>query len=315
MSSGSATLTPTQIPVILFSEFRQGDGVTRRQISRQVYHACHDIGFMYLSQPGIDHQLLSHTFAQSQGFFDQPLERKEQILWQPTNRGYVAPERQQLDPDRPGDYKEALDLGSDQNLNQPNLWPPDLEGFREQIVAFCGACESLAAEVLRAFALGLDLTEDFFVERHAKRNYTLRLLHYPPITQPLKPNQIRTGDHTDWGSVTLLFQDQVGGLEVLTRQGEWIPATPIPDTVLVNIGDLIQQWTNHEFCSNAHRVGMPTPAQAQSSRYSIVFFGGPDADAEIRCVPTCQGSDRPPLYPTTTTQEYYRSRIEATFGP
>lgn len=312
--TGSPTLSTTQIPVINFSEFRQGDAVTRYRIAQQIYHACHEIGFMYLSQPGLPEQLLSETFAQSQRFFSLPLEIKEQISWQPTNRGYVAPERQQLDPERPGDYKEALDLGSDRNTAQPNQWPQDLDGFQQQIESFCAACEDLTAEVLRSFALALDLPEGFFAERHTQQNYTLRLLHYPPLTQSLKPNQIRTGDHTDWGSVTLLFQDQVGGLEVLTRLGEWVPATPIPGTVLVNIGDLMQRWTNHEFCSNAHRVVMPTQAHAQTSRDSIVFFGGPDAEAEIQCVPTCQGADRPPLYPAITTRDYYRSRIEATFG-
>lgn len=126
---------------------------------------------------------------------------------------------------------------------------PDQE-FRTCVLTFYNACTEVVSKILQAFALTLQLPEDFFAVRHDQRNHTLRLLHYPPLQQLPKLGQVRAGEHSDYGSITLLFQDQVGGLEVQTTAGEWIPSSSIPGTVVVNTGDLMQRWTNDVFCSN-----------------------------------------------------------------
>ncbi|MEL7010640.1 MAG: 2OG-Fe(II) oxygenase family protein, partial [Cyanobacteria bacterium J06588_4] len=167
--------------------------------------------------------------------------------------------------------------------------------------------------VSEAMAIALNLPESFFVERHNQNDHTLRLLHYPPVKNKPKPEQIRAGEHSDYGSFTFLFQDAVGGLEVLNSAGEWIEAVPISETVVVNTGDLMQRWTNHVFCSTKHRVRIPADQKQEQSRYSIAYFCHPNHNVEISCLKTCQNNDRPPLYPPITAGDYLLSRLQATY--
>ncbi|MEI1373380.1 MAG: 2OG-Fe(II) oxygenase family protein [Nostoc sp.] len=129
---------------------------------------------------------------------------------------------------------------------------------------------------------------------------------------PPKPGQVRAGEHSDYGSITLLFQDDVGGLEVQTASGEWIAAPTIPDTVIVNTGDLIQRWTNHVFCSTKHRVMIPSDNRVNQSRYSVAFFCHPNDHTEIACLESCQ-KEQSPIYPPILAREYLLSRLQATY--
>jgi isopenicillin N synthase-like dioxygenase len=181
---------------------------------------------------------------------------------------------------------------------------------------FYQACTEAADIIGKAFAIALHLPESFFSDRHNQQNHTLRLLHYPPVEQSPKPGQVRAGEHSDYGSFTLLFQDEVGGLEVCTVQGEWIGAPYIPDTIIVNTGDLMQRWTNHVFCSTKHRVMIPTDDRVKRrkrSRYSVAFFCHPNNDTEIACLESCKQLNRPPLYPPITAGDYLLSRLQATY--
>ncbi|WNN91902.1 2OG-Fe(II) oxygenase family protein [Gloeocapsopsis dulcis] len=137
-------------------------------------------------------------------------------------------------------------------------------------------------------------------------------MHYPRLEQPPKPGQVRAGAHSDYGSITLLFQDQVGGLEVQTRSSEWILAPAIPNTVVVNTGDLMQRWTNHVFCSTKHRVMIPTDERITRSRYSIAFFCHPNHDAEIACLPSCS-IENPAIYPPISAGDHLLRRLQATY--
>lgn len=309
-----------QIPVIDFQPFTKGDSETRQAVAQQIYQACHEIGFMYLKNPGISPQQIEALFTQSQSFFNLPLEVKQQLAWsdEVSNRGYVGIERERLDPDKPGDLKEAFNVGKELSSYGAaaamivNKWLPDHEDFQSDVLAFWDACCEVAAQVLQAFAIALQVPEDFFETKHDRQNHTLRLLHYPPIAQLPKPGQVRAGAHSDYGSMTLLFQDRVGGLEVQTRSGEWILAPAIPDTVVVNTGDLMQRWTNHIFCSTKHRVLIPTDERITQSRYSIAFFCHPNHDAEIACLPSCR-RENPAIYPPISAGEHLLSRLQATY--
>jgi len=217
-----------QIPVIDFQPFTAGNSATREAVAQQVYQAGREIGFMYLKNPGIPPQLIEALFTQSQSFFNLPLEVKQQLAWsdEVSNRGYVGMERERLDPDKPGDLKEAFNVGKEDSRYDAaaamriNKWLPEYKGFRHDVLAFWDACCEVAASVLQAFAIALQVPEDFFTTKHDQQNHTLRLLHYPPIERSPKPGQVRAGVHSDYGSITLLFQDRVGGLEVQTRSGE-----------------------------------------------------------------------------------------------
>jgi isopenicillin N synthase-like dioxygenase len=317
--------TWAKIPAIDFEPFISGKSEEQRAVARQIYQACHEIGFMYLKNPGIPLAVIDQIFAESQQFFALPYTIKNQLAWSNefSNRGYVGVERERLDPAKPGDLKEAFNIGKEANPDERskednnslvlNQWPPGRDNFRATVLKFYQACVEVADAICRAFAIAFSLPESFFVDRHSEQQHTLRLLHYPPLTQSPKPEQVRAGEHSDYGSFTLLFQDEVGGLEVCTTQGEWIAAPYIPGTIIVNTGDLMQRWTNHVFCSTKHRVMIPTSDRVKQSRYSIAFFCHPNDDTEIACLESCQEPERPPLYPPITAGDYLLSRLQATY--
>jgi len=323
-----------QIPVIDFSSFLEADRLAQQQTAQQVYHACHHIGFLYAKNFGLSPELVQQMFQQAAAFFNQSEAVKQQVAWADplSNRGYIGITRERLDPRQPGDLKEAFNLGRESTptelalatdpatppmvrmMHYPNLWPAKPETFRPVALEFFEACTAAMRLILRAFGTAMQLSdEDYFADRHQKHCNTLRLLHYPPVLGEVQPGQVRAGAHSDYGSVTLLFQDEVGGLEVRTADGEWIAAPPIPGTIVVNTGDLMQRWTNHEFTSTLHRVRVPADDRAQTSRYAIAFFGTPDFDAEIGCVSSSRLGGRSPMYPPILAGEYLLSRLNATY--
>ncbi len=354
-----------EIPVIDFSLFSNGNVTAKQAVVEQIYQACHEIGFMYLKKTGISIDKIVSVLIQSKYFFNLPLEVKQQQAWSNefSNQGYVGIERERLDPNKPGDFKEAFNIGkqgatdsatdsatdeiadvtdsaTDEIADVTDSATDEIAdvtdelsvGLTDQIsatsvttsvasvspasdpciLAFYEACSEVANRVLQAFALALQLPCDFFATRHDRQNHTLRLLHYPPLLQPPKLGQVRAGEHSDYGSITLLFQDEVGGLEVQTASGEWIAAPPIPGTVVVNTGDLMQRWTNHVFCSTKHRVMIPSDDRVKQSRYSVAFFCHPNDDTEIACLESCQ-SERSPIYPPISAGDYLISRLQATY--
>jgi len=309
-----------KIPVIDFSLFTSGNATARQTVVQQIYQACHAIGFIYLKNTSISNDLIRQVLKQSKDFFDLPLAVKQQLAWSNefSNQGYVGIERERLNPNNPGDLKEAFnistkatDIDVTDKLSAKSAASAS-PAKNPDILTFYEACTELANKVLQAFALALELPADFFPTNHNQQNHTLRLLHYPPLSQPPKLGQVRAGEHSDYGSITLLFQNEVGGLEVRTASGEWIAASPIPDTVIVNTGDLMERWTNHVFCSTKHRVMIPNDDTVKQSRYSVAFFCHPNDDTEIVCLESCQ-RDKSPIYPPILAGEYLLSRLQATY--
>lgn len=307
------------IPVIDFQPFLEGGAEGRQAVARAMRQASAEWGFFYLANCGMPADLLARAFAASQEFFALPDAIKESVAWQnaESNRGYVGIRREKLDPSRPGDLKEAFNMAPEYPDPGPyeNLWPQGMPHFREVMSEFLDACIKTSGHVLEAFAVALEQPTDFFVEAHNRNHHTLRLLHYPPLPEGFRPldGESRAGAHTDYGSITLLFQDDTGGLEVRTRKGEWIRATPIPGTVVVNTGDLMHRWTNHVFCSNPHRVNV-APESAHKDRYSIAFFCHPNMDATISCIDTCVSAEEPARYPPITAGQHLKERLTTTYG-
>ncbi|NMG21600.1 isopenicillin N synthase family dioxygenase [Brasilonema bromeliae] len=310
-----------EIPVIDLSSFTTGKATARQTVVQQIYQACHEIGFMYLKNTNISHNLINQVLKQSKDFFDLPLAEKQQLAWtnEFSNQGYVGFERERLNPNNPGDLKEAFNIGKQKAIDidvtdrlSPVFTASSSPAKNPHILNFYQACTELANKVLQAIALALELPQDFFTTNHNQQNHTLRLLHYPSLSQPPKLRQVRAGEHSDYGSITLLFQDEVGGLEVRTASGKWIAAAPIPDTIVVNTGDLMERWTNHVFCSTKHRVMIPNDHTLNQSRYSVAFFCHPNDNTEIVCLESCQ-RDKSPIYPPILAGEYLLSRLQATY--
>ncbi|NMF64102.1 isopenicillin N synthase family dioxygenase [Brasilonema octagenarum] len=302
------------IPIIDFHLFTSSDATDRQTVVQQIYQACHQIGFMYLKNTNISNDLIHQVLKQSKDFFDLPLTVKQQLAWTDefSNQGYVGLERERLNPNNPGDLKEAFNIGKQKLTDIALTDKLSSPAKNPHIINFYQACTELANNVLQAIALALKLPEDFFATNHNQQNHTLRLLHYPSLSQPPKLRQVRAGEHSDYGSITLLFQDEVGGLEVRTASGKWIAAAPTPDTIVVNTGDLMERWTNHVFCSTKHRVMIQNDDTLNQSRYSVAFFCHPNDYTEIVCLESCQ-RDKSPIYPPILAGEYLLSRLQATY--
>lgn len=265
----------TDIPIIDFKNFETGDAAHRRKIAAQLDWAASEVGFMYVDNLGIDQALLAEAFASSAAFFKISRSEKEDVTYiQDINHGYQGPGDQRLDPSVAPDLKEAFTM-RDIHLNEdkPHLWPS--ADFLDTASRFFDEALRGSNVVMEAFALALDLPIDFFRKCHYGQNVALRYLHYPVTPEGAAPDALGAGTHTDFGTITLLFQDDVGGLQVQSRDGKWRDAVYIPGTIVVNTADLVATWTNDRYCSTPHRV---KPMTGDRDRYSIAYFVDPDTD-------------------------------------
>ncbi|XP_072544597.1 uncharacterized protein [Salminus brasiliensis] len=308
------------IPVVDFCRF--GLGADTEASEQELLELCEEVraaftgvGFVYLKNTGIEDHEVQQVMSISKRFCLLPEEKKEPYrrggYTCNANHGWVSSETERLNPRRPGDLKEAFNVTS---LRTDLEWPRDgVDGFRDIQVSFFLRCKELALCVLRVMALSLGLDSDTFLEAHRfiggeGNDSTLRSLYYPPVkSEHVKEGQLRCGEHSDYGSITLVFQSQEGGLQVLSRTGEYISAPSIPGTVLVNIADLMQRWTCDVLVSAVHRVLLP-PGGDLSTRQSLAFFVQPDDDAIITC---CDGSDK---YPPVRSKDYLLSRFQDSYG-
>jgi isopenicillin N synthase-like dioxygenase len=224
------------------------------------------------------------------------------------------------------DLKESMEIGKEGVLDQPNQWPDnmDTEGevFTKTMKSFFLVCKDLHVIVMRAIALGMGLEEEYFDSYTDGGDNTLRLLHYPAVHQSVfkdNPDQVRAGEHTDYGSVTLLFQDNIGGLEVRSPQGTFVRAKPIEGTIVLNAGDLLSRWSNDEIRSTHHRVVQPPAQEGDMSeiypaRYSIAYFCNPNFESSIEALPgTWEKSAGGKKYPAVTSGDYLVQRLAATY--
>ena len=208
----------------------------------------------------------------------------------------------------PDDHPYAMRRGRCFGHNQ---WPSDLPGFREQMLAYQSAVRGLATRLLGLIALSLGLPVTHFEAYYDMPNTQLGVLRYPPHPENAIDNQLGAGAHTDWGAITVLAQDELGGLEVRNVEGDWIRATPVEGTFVINLGDLMQRWTNGIYRSNMHRVKNNS---AGRDRHSIPYFCSPRPDALIECLPTCTDRDHPPLYAACTVSGHVSEMFRRSYG-
>ena len=308
---------PSALPVIDLTPLAGGDA-RLNAVAAEIGAACRDVGFFYVVNHGVPRALMEEAFAQSRRLFALPFAEKQAIAIETVggNRGYIGLRREALDPARGPDMKEAFNVGLDllpddpeviagKPFRAPNAWP-DLAGFRETTLAYFDACAALGRRIHRAFAHDLGLPPGFFEDKFGRPMATLRFLRYPAA--PDANDAIGAGAHTDYGNLTLLATDDVGGLEVRRRSGEWIAAPPLAGAYVVNIGDCLMRWTNDIYVSNPHRV----VNRGARERYSIAFFFDPDPDALVAAIPSCV-RDGVAKYPPILAADYLKQRLDATY--
>lgn len=307
-----------QIPIVSLAGLLSEDPDQRLATAATLGRACREVGFFYLTDHGMPAALREAAFAASHQFFALPLARKQalSIKQSPHNRGYVAMQDERLNPGAGSDLKEAFNIGGDLDASHPdvianrpfrgvNFWP-ELDGWRETLLGYFDHCVSIGRSLHRGFSLDLGMEEAFFEQPLADPVATLRLLHYPASAGTSHRPDGGAGTHTDYGNVTLLATDEVAGLEVLTRQGEWLSAPYIADAFVCNIGDCLMRWSNNTYRSTPHRVRPP-----EQERYAIAFFLEVDPDTLVD--PRDVQPDQPPQYPPVRFADYLTQRLNATY--
>ena len=300
---------PAHLPLI---DLRQGDAA----MARAVDAACRAHGFFYVTGHGIPAPVIDAAFAASKRFFALPdaVKARWHIDRSGIKRGFDPIGWQVLDPGQPADIKESFYLGVDRDATDPlvragtpnhgpNQWPLEAvaPGFRAAVQAYDAAVRALSLHLMRVIALGLGLSADHFARYMQDPMPVLRLLHYPPQPAQAEPGQIGCGAHTDWGGITVLAQDSAGGLQLQSLTGEWLEAEPVEGSLVVNLGDLMQRWTNDRYRSTLHRV---INRHSGRDRYSMAYFFDIDYHAEVSALPGCVDAEHPPRYAPITAGEH-----------
>jgi len=307
---------PRTIPVIDLSEACDGDAAAQRRLASRLDRVCRDIGFLTLVGHGAPASVLEELRKTANAFFALPLEEKRRAVHPvpATPRGFRALGIEALsygnDRTTPPDLKEYYHFGREtwpdepyfsgaegQRYFIPNIWPERPAGFRETARRYYAEMERISLVLMRLAALGLGVDEHFFDDKIDRHITAMRLNFYPAQTEAPLPGQLRAGEHTDYGNFTILNGENApGGLQVLTRGGDWVDVETEPSSFVVNIGDLLMRWTNDRWVSNPHRVvNPPDSVSARAQRLSIAFFHHPNYDASIECIAPPGEAKYPPV--------------------
>ncbi|MEQ9349547.1 MAG: 2-oxoglutarate and iron-dependent oxygenase domain-containing protein [Alphaproteobacteria bacterium] len=332
------------IPVIDLTPVGAG-GADAAHVARRIDEVCRDLGFLVLTGHGVPAAVIDRCRQTARAFFDLPLDRKLAVRSADPAYPYgylpVAVEglAQSLGKVTPGDLKESLSIGpfdatpadaprhaAAAYFFAPNLWPAAPPDLRAAWTDYFDHLLALAHRLVDLFALALELPPESFRPAFRRPLSSLRAINYPALDAPPEPGQLRAGEHTDYGMLTILLAEDVpGGLQV-RRPGvadnapdAWIdvapPAVANADAFIVNIGDLLARWTNDRWVSTLHRVAVPPPdAAGDTRRQSLVFFHNTDWDARIACLPTCLAPGEVPLYPPISADEHRRVKYQRTLA-
>ncbi|MDR3509828.1 MAG: 2-oxoglutarate and iron-dependent oxygenase domain-containing protein [Caulobacteraceae bacterium] len=301
------------IPVIDIADLSAPDLARRQAVATKLAWAAGEIGFLYITGHGLPDALFEAALAEAKAFFDQPMSAKMACyIGRSTNHsGYVPEGEEVFDPSARPDRKEAFDVNldvaapqPDRPMSGPNLWPPSAS-FRAAVSAYYAAVSALSRRLFRGFALALDLPEDHFEPHLTEPPSQLRLIHYPYDAEAT--DQAGIGAHTDYEFFTIL-RSTAPGLEVRNGQGAWIDAPPIPRAFVVNIGDMLEVWTNGRFRATAHRV-----RKVAQERYSMPFFATCDYATRVEPAPQFVTETSPARFTPVISGEHLYAQTVRTF--
>lgn len=308
------------------------DSTATLSTAQSLLSALKSSGFLYLTDSPIPSSLLSRVYSLSAAFFKRPFGEKDALAWTTprANRGYTGMGREKASlgmskeevakeiASHGADQKESFEIGRDDEEGQPNRWPEGNAEFKAVMLEFFERCKQLHAVVMRGIAMGLGLDPDFFAEFVRRGDNTLRLLHYPvAAADAFADGRVRAGLHSDYGSITFLFQDSRGGLQVERQDGSFVDVTPIEGTIVMNAGDLLSRWSNGIIRSTRHRVVEP-PGKKEDGyyppRYSVAYFCNPDFDKTIEALPgTWEKSEEGKKWAPINSGDYLEQRLSATY--
>jgi len=322
-----AVETPTpasvKIPIIDISGYLSGDAQAKEKVVEEIRDACENQGFLQVVGHSVPQELQDRYIAAVAEFFALPLLEKEKVSQTKSkcHRGYErlgGQKLDELDENATADQKEGFSVRRDRPLGRflegPNQWPEALPHFKDIYMEYYESVHRLSKTMFKLIALSLDLPEDHFDYFASDPNgiCLCRSHHYPPTPPDATGRTRGVGAHTDFGALTLLLQDDIGGLEVLHKPtGTWHSVIPIKEAYVVNIGDLMQRWTNDRYKSTMHRVISPLSGK---DRYSCAFFNDGALDVVVECIPTCLKSGEKPKYGPLSVEEHAIKRYTQSYG-
>jgi isopenicillin N synthase-like dioxygenase len=305
------------IPVVNLADFLSGDPQLKQAFVNQLGKAYEDVGFVAVKNHGIPDELIADLYKYVQQFFALPGETKKkyEIPGLAGQRGYTSFGKEHAKGSDAPDLKEFFQFGQIVDDNDPvkseypdNVQVNDISAFNTTFTKAYRAFEKSGRALLQAIAIYLGLDEHYFDEHIHNGNSILRAIHYPPITQEPK-SAIRAEQHEDINLITLLVGASADGLQILTKQNEWVPVTSLPEQIVVNVGDMLQRLTNNKLKSTTHRVVNPPREMWNTSRYSIPFFLHPKSEMSLACLESCIDAAHPKAFPDATAGEYLDERL------
>lgn len=314
MAAAPRPATRDEVPVLDLTPLNRGENLAG--LARELRRACETIGFFYVANHGVPQAVVDNVFEATRRYFAEPFaERMKLRIDERFRRGFM-PQGINQHPGYAADLKESFEYALDLPLTDPdvqaglalhgpNRWPPEYPWLRQAAEAYFNETLELGKRLLRVFAISLDLDEGFFLQFCKKPMVQSRLFHYPPQPPVVDEKAFGVAPHSDYGMITLLTQDPIGGLELRKRDGEWVGAPFIEGTFVINLGDMFKVWTNDVYVSNLHRVVNRTGKE----RYSIPTFFNLDYNTPVACLPSCQSPDNPPKYKTIKSGDYLVSRF------
>ncbi|CAM3759672.1 isopenicillin N synthase family dioxygenase [Rheinheimera salexigens] len=303
-----------QVPTLDIRRF----ATDKENFVAEIGKAYTEFGFCGISGHDVSDQVVDNTYAAIKAFFALPTEVKAKYhkTGQGGARGYTAVGVEKAKDSKHPDLKEFYHVGREYEgaaphpSLYPNIWPSEVLGFKDATYTLFSKLEQLGHTVLEALALFLGQEQHYFADKVNYGNSILRPIHYPPIVDT-STQSIRAGQHEDINLITLLVGSNEAGLEILRRDGSWLPVTTIEGTIVVNIGDMLQRLTNHVLPSTTHRVVNPAGVAAGEPRYSIPFFMHPNPDFVIDTLSSCVSAENPNRYPDPiSSNDYLMQRLE-----
>lgn len=308
------------IPRLDLLEYTHGDDIERQKFVSDIGKAFHEIGFVTVTNHGLDSQLINSLYETVQSFFALPqvVKDKYEIPELAGQRGYTSKNREKAKDANTPDLKEFWQRGQTivgKNYSKEefpdNIVVEEVAGFEETTAEIYRKLETAGRHLLRAIATFLQLKEDYFEEYVVNGNSILRAIHYFPIENPrsIAPDAVRAGAHEDINLITLLVGASADGLEVLTKTGHWLPIKARGEDIVVNVGDMLQRLTNNKLKSTTHRVVNPPAELMKTSRFSVPFFLHPKASMSLASLPSCVNEQHPKLYEDYTAGQYLEERL------
>jgi isopenicillin N synthase-like dioxygenase len=312
-----------QIPSLDLADFTSGTPEQKSEFVKKLGEAYQNIGFVAIKNHGLSQDLQDRLYGSIKAFFALPDEikatyEKPEIGFQ---RGYTGKGKEHAKGRNTGDLKEFYHVGQELDLipaSDPikseypeNLWPSEITAFKRDALEAYQTLEKAGKAMLRAIALHLELPEDYFEDKVAYGNSILRQIHYFPIENPeeVPADAVRAAEHGDINLITLLMGASADGLQVLRKDGKWIPITALPDQLVVNVGDMLERLTNKKLKSTIHRVVNPPRELMHTSRYSIPFFMHPRSEMDLTCLENCIDEKNPKQFSDATAGEFLEERL------